>query len=105
MSKFFQNKIERDFERFVHGIGKLQPAEFCGLAKVMGISTLRRLEDIGMRAEDLKEKSSEEAIEIVDKLTIPTDEILENMMDKFLNMSVQQRKTILSILKDIQRGR
>lgn len=105
MSKFFQNKIERDFEQFVRGVGKLQPTEFCGLAKIMGIGTLRQLEDIGMRADDLKEKSSEEIKEIADKLTIPTDEILENMMDKFLDMSAQQRKTILSILKDVKRGK
>ena len=102
---FFKTKLEKDFEFFVGNIGKLQPAEFLGLAKIMSVPTLRELEEIGMRAEDLKEKSEEEAREIADKLTIPTDQILERMMDKFLGMSKKARGTVIQLIKDVQRGR
>ena len=103
--KFFQTSLEKEFEFFVRNIGKLEPAEFVGLARVLGVSTLRGLSEIGLRAEDLKDKSEEETLEIVDKLTVPTDEVLEKMMDKFLSLSKRRRKEINQILKDVQRGR
>ena len=102
---FFKTKMEKDFEFFVGNIGKLQPAEFLGLAKVMSVSALRGPEEIGMRAEDLKGKSEEETREIIEKLTIPTDQILERMMDKFLGMSKKARGTVIQLMKDVQRGR
>lgn len=101
----FQTRKEKDFEFFVKNITKLEPAEFVGLAKVMGVSTLRGLEEIGLRAEDLKDKSEEETREIVNKLAIPTDQILEQMMDRFLGLSKKARNTINQILKDVKRGK
>ena len=102
---FFKTKLEKDFEFFVGNIGKLQPAEFVGLAKIMGVPTLRGLEENGMPTEDLKEKTEEETREIVEKLTIPTDQILEQMMDKFLTMSKKARSTVIQLMKDVQRGK
>jgi hypothetical protein len=89
----------------VKHIGKLQPAEFCGLAKILSIPTLRELHEIGLNKEDLKNKTQEELGEAMDKLTIPADELLEKIMDKYLTLSKQARKTVNQILKDIQRGR
>jgi hypothetical protein len=105
MSGFFRSNLEKDFEFFVKNIGKLEPAEFCGLAKVLGVSTLRGVHEIGLTPEDLKGKTEEETRKIVEELTIPTDEILEKMMDKFLGLSKKGRKTVNQILKDIKRGK
>ena len=103
--KFFRTKLEKDFEFFVGNIGKLSPTEFVGLAKVMGISTLRGLDEIGLTPADFKEKADWEKREIVDKLTIPSDQILEKMMDKFLDMSKKARSTVIQLIKDVQRGK
>ena len=102
---FFRSNLEKDFEAFVKNITKLEPVEFCGLAKVLSVPTLRGLGEIGLTVEDLKTKSPEELEQVQADLTIPTDEILEKMMDKFLSLSKRRRKEILQILKDIQRGR
>ena len=102
---FLRPNIEKDFEFFVKNVGKLQPAEFVGLAKVLSVPTLRGLHEIGLAVEDLKGKSEEETRDIVDRLTIPTDEVLEKMMDKFLSFPKKRRQKINQILKDVKRGR
>ena len=103
--KFFKTKLEKDFEFFVGNIGKLNPTEFVGLARVMGVPTLRGLHEIGLTAEELKEIPKEKYEEIQTTLMIPGEEILEKMMDRFLGLSKKRRKEINQILKDIQRGR
>ena len=100
----FQTRKEKDFEFFVRNIGKLSPTEFVGLAKVMGISTLRGLDEIGLTPAELKEKADWEKREIVDKLTVSTDKVLEQMLDKFLVLSKKARKTVIQLIKDVQRG-
>ena len=101
----FKGNLEKDFEYFVRNIVKLQPAEFCGLAKVLSVPTMRGLQEIGLTVEELKGKTKEEAQEIVAKLTIPMDEVLEKMMDRFLGLPRRRRKEINKILKDAQRGK
>ena len=103
--RFFKTKIEKDFTFFVNNIGKLQPAEFLGLAKVMSVPIMRGLDEIGMTVEELKALDEEQARVTLEKLIIPTDKILEQMMDKFLSLSKQARTTIIQILKDTQRGK
>ena len=101
----FKTRKEKDFEFFVKNISKLSPTEFVGLAKIMGIPTLRGLDEAGVSIEDFKEKADWEKREIVDKLTIPTDQVLEQMLDKFLVLSKKARKTVIQLIKDAQRGR
>ena len=101
----FQTKKEKDFEFFVRNIGKLSPTEFVGLAKVMGIPTLRGLDEAGISIEDFKDKADWEKREIVNKLTIPTDQVLEQMLDKFLGFSKKARNTVIQLIKDVQRGK
>ena len=101
----FKGNLEKDFEYFVRNIVKLQPAEFCGLAKVLSVPTMRGLQEIGLTVEELKGKTKEEAQEIVTELTIPMDEVLEKMMDRFLGLPRRRRKEINKILKDAQRGK
>ena len=101
----FQTRKEKDFEFFVRNISKLSPTEFVGLAKIMGIPTLRGLDEVGVSIEDFKDKPDWEKREIVDKLTIPTDQVLEQMMDKFLGLSKKARNTVVQLIKDVQRGK
>ena len=103
--EFLRSNLEKDFEFFVKNIRYLQPAEFCGLAKILSVPMLRGLDEIGMPVEDLKGKTEEETREIVDKLTVPTEEVLEKMMDRFLELPRRRRKEINQILKDVKRGK
>jgi hypothetical protein len=76
---------EKDFEAFLRGLTKLEPVEFCGLAKIMGVK-MGIVED--------------------DKMTPrPLDEVMEEMMDRFLETSRRRQKEILKLLKDARRGK
>ena len=97
----FKTRKEKDFEFFVRNISKLSPTEFVGLAKIMGVPTLRGLDEAGVSIEDFKDKPDWEKREIVDKLTIPTDQVLEQMLDKFLVLSKKARNTVIQIIKDV----
>ena len=105
MSSMFRKNIEKDFEFFVKNITNLEPVEFCGLARVLSVPTLRGLHEIGVTADELKNKTPEELEEIQIKLTIPAEDVLEGMMDRFLELPLRRRKEINQILKDIKRGR
>ena len=105
MSNLLKNNLEKDFEFFVKNITKLQPAEFCGLAKILGVSMVRREKMEGLTKEDIEKMGLDEQQEYVAELMVPMDEVLEKMMDKFLTLTRRRRKEINQILKDVKRGR
>ena len=105
MSNLLKNNLEKDFEFFVKNITKLQPAEFCGLAKILGVSMVRREKLEGLTKEDVEKLGLDEQQEYVAELMVPMDEVLEKMMDKFLTLTRRRRKEINQILKDVKRGR
>lgn len=102
---FFANNLEKDFEFFVKNITRLAPIEFIGLAKVLSVPTVRDLSDIGMTLDEIKTKSAEEMKALSETLARPAPDILEEMMDRFLELPRRRRKEINQILKDAQRGR
>lgn len=80
-----QKKIEKDFEIFLKGLCKLEPVEFCGLARIMGI----KMDEV-----------------VDDKRTLrPLEKIIEEMMDKFLGTTRRRQKELLKLLKDVRRGK
>ena len=105
MSNLLKNNLEKDFEFFVKNITKLQPAEFCGLAKILGVSMVRREKMEGLTKKDIEKMGLDEQQEYVAELVVPMDEVLEKMMDKFLTLTRRRRKEINQILKDVKRGR
>lgn len=90
MKKIFQSRLERDFEFFVKALPYLEPVEFIGLAKVLSVPTITWSED--------KEAPIKESIQ-----TRPMDEVIEDMMDKFLALPKHRRKEINQMLKDIKK--
>ena len=102
---FFRDSLEVDFEYFVKNITKLQPAEFCGLAKVLSVPMVYYEKVEGLTKEQVDEMGLEEQKEYMAEIMRPMDEVLEAMMDKFLGLSKKRRKEINQILKDIQRGK
>ena len=101
----FRSNLEKDFEYFVRNIGKLNPAEFCGLAKVLSVPMVRQEKLVGLTKEDIEKMGLDEQTEYMAEFMAPMDEVLEKMMDRFLELPRHRRKEINQILKDAKRGR
>ena len=104
-SGFFKSSLEKDFEYFVRNIGKLNPAEFCGLAKVLSVPMIDKAKAEGLTPEQIEELKLQEDKSYMVEFSRPMDTVLEEMMDKFLALSKRRRKEINQILKDVQRGK
>lgn len=104
-AKFFQTKLEKDFEFFVKNIVNLEPAEFCGLAKILNVPMVRQEKVADLTKEDFEKMGLDEQTDYVAEFMIPVDEVLEKMMNKFLEMPKKRRQTVNQILKDAKRGR
>ena len=103
--KFFQSGLEKDFEYFVRNIGKLNPAEFCGLAKVLSVPMIDKTKVEGLTPEQIEELKLQDKENYMVEFSRPMDTVLEELMDRFLALSKKRRKEINQILKDAQRGR
>lgn len=84
----FRKRLEKDFEIFVRNLPNLQPIEFCGLAKILSV----RLDE-------------EEKDENGKPIPRPLDKVLEELMDRYLELPKRRRKEINQLLKDIKRGK
>ena len=97
---FMQKRIEKDFEFFVKALPKLEPVEFCGLAKLLSVPmTKSNIEISKEEFENLKENEAMSAK--LEEELLPMDEILEKMMNRFLSLSKQRKNEINKILKQI----
>lgn len=105
MSQFLRNNLEKDFEFFVKNITSLEPAEFCGLAKVLSVPMARQEKLSNLSAEDIEKMGLDEKAEYIAELLVPMDVVLEKMMDRFLELPRKRRKEINQILKDVKRGK
>lgn len=104
-SSFFKSTLEKDFEYFVRNIGKLNPAEFCGLAKILSVPMIDKAKIEGLTPEQIEELKLQEDKEYMVEFSRPMDTVLEEMMDRFLELPKRRRKEINQILKDVQRGK
>lgn len=104
-SSFFKSSLEKDFEYFVRNIGKLNPAEFCGLAKILSVPMIDKAKVEGLTPEQIEELKLQEDKDYMIEFSRPMDTVLEEMMDRFLELPKRRRKEINQILKDVQRGK
>lgn len=102
---FFRSSLEKDFEYFVRNIGKLNPAEFCGLAKVLSVPMIDKEKVEGLTSEQIEELKLQDKENYMIEFSRPMDKVLEEMMDRFLSLSKKRRREINQILKDVQRGK
>lgn len=102
---FMRPSIEKDFEYFIRNLPKLEPVEFCGIAKILSVPLYKMALPEGVKTEDLKDMTEEQRYEIKLNLMVPMDEIWERMMDRFLELPKRRRREINQILKDAQRGK
>ena len=100
--KFMQTKIEKDFEQFVKSLPALEPVEFAGLAKILSVPLVNSDILVDLTKDQIDEMSEEAKMKLVAEVTCPMDEVLEKMMDKYLELPKRRRKEINQILKDIK---
>lgn len=99
---FMKKRIEKDFETFMKNLGKLEPVEFAGLAKILSVDMIRAsVEFDKKRFEELEENEAIPAK--MEEILRPMDEVLEEIMDKFLALPKHRRKEINQILKEIKK--
>lgn len=103
--KFFQNSAEKDFEFFVKSLPVLQPVEFCGLAKILCVPMVHEDKMLEFDKEKYNQMEKDEKIEYVSHFNRPMDEVLNDVMDKFLSLPKRKRREINQMLKDIKRGK
>ena len=72
----------KTFISFIEEVSKLSEVEFVGLSKILCVPILDK-----------------------DKNERPFEEILSDMMDKFLMIKRRKRKEILNMIKDVNRAR
>ena len=102
----FQSRIEKDFEFFVKSLPTLEPVEFCGLAKVLSIPLTKESELLSFDKEEYEKLKDKEVMQaVVAETLVPMDEVLEQMMDKYLGLTKRRRKEINQILKEIKKSR
>ena len=78
-----ESKISsKTFLSFIEEVSKLSEVEFVGLSKILCVPILDK-----------------------DKNERPFEEILSDMMDKFLMIKRGKRKEILNMIKDVNRAR
>lgn len=104
-SNFFRSSLEKDFEYFVRNISKLNPAEFCGLAKVLSVPMIDKAKVEGLTPEQIEELKLQDKENYMVEFSRPMDTVLEEMMDRFLGLPKKRRREINQIIKDVQRGR
>lgn len=102
MSKLIRSRLEKDFEFFVKNLPTLEPVEFCGLAKILSVPLVKQEALIDLTKEQLEGMDEEEKTKIVAEATRPIDEVLEQMMDRYLELPKHRRKEINSILKELK---
>ena len=102
---FFRSSIEKDFEYFVKNITKLNPAEFCGLAKILSVPMIDKEKVESLTPEQVEELKLQEKENYMIEFARPMDIVLEEIMDRYLALSKRRRKEINQILKDVQRGK
>lgn len=103
--KFFQNGAEKDFEFFVKNLPVLQPVEFCGLAKILCVPMVYEDKMLEFDKEKYSKMEKDEKVEYVSQFNRPMNEVLNDVMDKFLALPKRKRREINQMLKDIKRGR
>ena len=87
--RLFQNGREKDFEKFVSMISKLQPVEFDGLARILGVKC------------STSEKNEDGEIEVTVRAF---DKVMEEVFDSFLGLSKKKRKEVLEVVKYASKG-
>ena len=90
-------KKEKQFEEFVRGLPKLNPRAFMRLASFLGVRTYKEEIDL----EKVKDKDLNYIAQMLKENTLVADEILEKMMDRFLELRKGDRAKVLKLMRKV----
>ena len=83
------NVSVKTYEKFIRSLAKTTPEEFLGIAKLMGIDIVSEESDAEKHVLKFKEP----------------DLLLEEVLDKFLELNRTRRKNLMKILRKTVKGR
>ena len=83
------NVSVKTYEKFIRYLAKTTPEEFLGIAKLMGIDIVSEESDAEKHVLKFKEP----------------DLLLEEVLDKFLELNRTRRKNLMKILRKTVKGR
>ena len=88
--RLFAPRLEKDFEFFVRALPALDPVEFLGLARLMGVKMYEWDGEIPQNPQEIRDRAF--------------DVVLEEMMDRYLGLTKKRRREINEILREVKKG-
>ena len=85
----FEKREEKDFKKFCELLVKLQPVEFDGLARLLGV-----------RCSTSEKNEAGETIVTVRSF----GDVMEDVFDSFTTMKRKKRKEVLDMMKEATKG-
>ena len=93
-----KDRVPRDVEKLVRMIGKLEPQEFIGVCKILGVK-IYELDEKEGKKEDVEEEDKK-------KVTMrPAENLLQEVVDKILSLNRIQRRNLKKLIKLATKGR
>ena len=94
-----EKKVSKSVEKIIKLIAGLEPAEFIGICKILGVEILQPIE-----VETNEELPSRESKEDNQKRNInvkvrPAEELIVEVIDKVDNLNRAQRRNLLALLR------
>lgn len=110
-------KIPKEVEKLARMIVKLEPAEFVGVCKILGVEIVEEIS--GPHVEDaagsqIPDKDGDDAKDTADGRSVrmavdikvrPAEELVYEVFDKLANLNRTQRRNLMKLLKPATKGR
>lgn len=110
-------KIPKEVEKLAHMIVKLEPAEFVGVCKILGVELIENIDELnvedaaGSQIPDNNEDNVEDTTDgrrvrmSVDVKVRPAEELISEVFDKLTKLNRTQRRNLMKLLKPATKGR
>ena len=92
-----EEKVPKDAEKLIRMIGKLEPQEFIGVCKILGVKIYDLKEDKKQTEREEKDKSNVEVR--------PAEKLVQEVIDKILSLNRIQRRNLKKLIKLATKGR
>ena len=80
-----KDRVPRDVEKLVRMIGKLEPQEFIGVCKILGV----KIYELGEKEEKKEDVEEEDKKKVTMR---PAENLLQEVVDKILSLNRIQRR-------------
>lgn len=94
-----EKKVSKSVEKIIKLIAGLEPAEFIGVCKILGVEILQSTEaetDEKLPSRESKEDNQKRNINVKVR---PAEELIVEVIDKVDNLNRAQRRNLLALLR------